>query len=173
MGGEKNSFKIARIAAAHGIRGEVKLSCFLENPDDIARYNPLFTKQGKPCSLRVTGHAKDHLIVAIDGISDRNAAEILRGTELYADAAKLPAPAENEYYVEDLIGLTAVLEDGKEVGKVTAIHNFGAGDILEIATLSGEELLLPFQAPFVGEIQNGRITVQWPEYIGNQAIEKQ
>ncbi len=163
----RDSFKIAHISAAHGLRGEVKLACTLENPDDIARYNPLKTKQGKSYNVRITGHTKDHLMVAIDGITDRNAAEALRGIELYAETSKLPPKSDDEYYIQDLIGLSATLEDGTEIGKVTAIHNYGAGDILEIKT-ANDELLLPFIAPFVGEIEGGKITIQLPEYMGEE-----
>ena len=162
-----DSFKIAHISAAHGLRGEVKLACTLENPDDIVRYNPLISKQGKIYNVRITGHTKDHLMVAIDGITDRNAAESLRGIELYADTAKLPPKSDDEYYIQDLVGLSAVLEDGTEIGRVTALHNYGAGDILEIKT-ADDELLLPFKAPFVGEITDGKIIVQLPEYMGEE-----
>lgn len=160
-------FKIAHITSAHGIRGEVKLACFLNNPNDITRYNPLTTKQGKAYTIRITGRAKDHLMAALDGITDRNAAELLRGTELFADSAKLPPKSENEYFVRDLIGLTAILKDGTTIGSVTALHNYGAGDIIEIKT-ENEEILLPFKAPFVGDIVEGKITVQLPEYVGEK-----
>lgn len=163
----RESFKIAHISAAHGIRGEVKLACFLENPDDITRYNPLVSKQGKSYNVRITGHTKDHLMVAIDGITDRNAAELLRGVELYGDSSKLPPASDDEYFVADLIGLTAMLENGSEIGKVTALHNYGAGDILEIKT-TDDELLLPFKLPFVGEIKDGKIIVTLPEYMGEE-----
>lgn len=160
-------FKIAQISAAHGIRGEVKLICFLENPADLARYNPLVTKQGKAVELTVTGTLKDHLIARINTVDDRNAAEMLRGTELYGERAKLPPKNEDEYYVQELVGLSAVLENGQTIGKVTAIHNYGAGDILEIAT-ADEEILLPFKAPFVGDISEGKIIVTLPEYIESE-----
>lgn len=165
-----NLFKIAHITAAHGIRGEVKLACFIENPDDIVRYAPLQTKQGKIFTFRITGHSKAHLIIAIDGITDRNEAEMLRGTELFADASKLPAKNAEEYFVHELIGLTARLADGRIIGNVTALYNYGAGDILAIDS-GDEEILLPFQPPFIGAITHDAITVQLPEYIdGEEAI---
>ena len=86
--------------------------------------------------------------------------------ELYAEAKKRAALAENEFYHQDLVGLSAVLENGEMVGKITAIHNFGAGDILEIRSASDEEILLPFAAPFVGDVSAEKIIVTLPEYVG-------
>lgn len=160
-------FRIARISAAHGIRGEVKLVCFLQNPGDITGYNPLTTAKGAAYNISITGTLKDALIARLEGINDRNAAESLRGVELYGDAAKLPATKNNEYYVDALIGLDAVLADGTKVGTVTGIENYGAGDIIAIDR-QGEELLLPFKEPFVGEISTKRIIITLPEYMGEE-----
>jgi 16S rRNA processing protein RimM len=162
-------FKIARITAAHGIRGEVKLLCFLEDPTTLARYNPFVTKQGKSISLTITGHVKELLIARIEGITDRNEAELLRGIELFTSSAKLPQKSESEYYHQELIGLSAVNDAGEKLGEVIAIHNFGAGDIIEIA-MPGGELMLPFKAPFVGEIhmEKGTLHVTLPEYTGEE-----
>jgi len=166
----KNStFKIAQITAAHGIRGEVKVVCFLENPDDLPRYNPLSTRQGKEYSLAVTGHVKGNIIARIEGIADRNEAELLRGLELYAPGSKLPKKSENEFYQQELIGLSAIDASGKAIGNVLAIHNFGAGDIIEISTSEGD-VMLPFKAPFVGEIdvKKGTMHITLPEYLGDE-----
>jgi len=167
-----SSFKIAQVAAAHGIRGEVKLVCFLDNPKDLPRYSPLITKQGKEYPFTITGHTNDHILLKLEGITDRNMAETLRGTEFFAEAAKRPALSENEYYHQDLIGLEAVLENGEAAGKIIAVHNFGAGDIIELSA-NGEEIMLPFKAPFVGDIKNGKITVTLPEYLGDEEEEQE
>lgn len=163
MSGAK-TFPIARIASAHGIRGEVKLDCFLQDPSRLATYFPLTDRKGKTYTLVVTGSAKGQLIARIEGVADRNAAETLRGVELLADATLLPESAEDEFYHHELIGLEAVLEDGTRIGTVVNIANFGAGDILEIKTAEGE-MMLPFCAPFAGAIQNGKITITLPEEI--------
>lgn len=159
-------FKIAAVSAAHGIRGEVKLACFLENPEDITRYLPLCDSRGTAYFLRITGQGgKNHLIAAIDGITDRNRAELLRGLELYAECAKRPPANDSEYYLQDLIGLPAVqASDGSPIGTVSAFHNYGAGELIEILCANGEELLLPFRAPFVGDIENGQISITLPHY---------
>lgn len=158
------SFKIAQVSAAHGLRGEVKLLCFLTTPKDIARYNPLHDSKGNAYRATVTGQIKELLIVQLDGIHDRTSAEKMRGLELFADATKLPAPEENQYYLHDLIGKTAMLDDGTRIGKVLAVHNFGAGDIVAIDH-DGEELLLPFRDPFVREVRDDEIVITLPEYI--------
>ncbi len=159
-----NLFKIAHITAAHGIRGEVRLACLLENPDDITRYSPLHTKAGKELQIEITGHQKDQLIVKIDGITDRNGAELLRGTELFADASKRPPTQPNQFYYDDVIGLPAILADGTKIGSVTAIHNFGAGDIIEIKT-ADDEIMLPFKSPYVTEVTKDAVRVVLPEYL--------
>lgn len=160
-------FKIAQVAAAHGIRGEVKLRCFLEDPSALKRYLPLSDKSGRGYQLIITGTQKDLLIVKIDGITDRNAAELLRGIELYADSVNLPPRNDGEYYVNQLIGLRAQREDGTAYGTITAIDNFGAGDILDIQKPDGTTEMLPFNDIFVGEVkpEDGYIVVFPPDYI--------
>ncbi len=167
-------FKIAEISAPHGIRGELKLICFLENCADLARYNPLRTASGNVYEAQISGYIKNQIIVKLSGVTDRNQADNLRGIELYAAVDKLPKLCENEFYHNDLIGLKATLENGREIGKIAAIHNFGAGDILEITTsddTADDELLLPFQSPFVGDINSERIIITLPQYLENSATE--
>lgn len=159
-------FKIAQVSTAHGVRGEVKLSCFLDDAGDIARYLPLSIKSGAPFSFKITGHLKGQLIVKPDGIDDRNAADALRGTELFADAAKRPEINANEFYYDQLIGLPARLADGTKIGTVTAVDNYGAGDIIQIKTAT-EELLLPLQAPYVNDISDDAVIITLPEYLGD------
>lgn len=162
-----STFKIAQITAAHGIRGEVKLRCFLENPSDITRYTPLTNKAGKLFTPTITGQQQETLIVRFAHVADRNAAELLRGVELYAPLAQLPAKKDDEFFGAELVGLKAILEDGSIYGTVIAMHNFGAGDIIEIQTMD-DAVMLPFKAPFVGKITGGKIEITLPDYIESE-----
>lgn len=138
---------VARIGAAHGVRGEVKLWSFTEDPSSVTAYGPLETKDGtQQFEIEAMRPAKDHFVARIAGVSDRNAAERLRNLELYIPRARLPKIDEQDtYYHADLIGLDVVTPEGVQIGTVHALHNFGAGDIIEIIPVgSGEPLMLPF-----------------------------
>ncbi|MEA3151290.1 MAG: rRNA processing protein RimM, partial [Gammaproteobacteria bacterium] len=136
---------VARIGAAHGVRGAVKLWPFTEDPLAVMDYGPLTTKDGaRQFEVTHARPAKDHLVATIKGVATREDAERLNGIELYIAREKLPATDEDEYYHADLIGLAAVNAANEPIGRVLAIHNFGAGDIIEIAPPSGPTLLLPF-----------------------------
>src|SRR6195256_6088778 len=136
---------VARIGAAHGVRGAVKLWTFTEDPLAVKRYGPLATKDGaRRFEVTQAREAKGHLVATLKGVATREEAERLNGIELYIARAKLPATDENEYYHADLIGLAAVNAANAPLGRVIAIHNFGAGDIIEIAPPSGSTMLLPF-----------------------------
>lgn len=146
---------VARIGAAHGVRGEVKLWSFTENPAAVASYGPLETEDGtRRFEIEALRPAKDHFVARIAGIADRTAAERLRNLELYIPRARLPKIEERDtYYHADLIGLDAVTPDGVQIGTVHALHNFGAGDIIEIMPVgSGEPLMLPFNDVTVPKI---------------------
>ena len=160
--------KVAVIMGAHGIKGEVKLLSFLENSDFFAKSPTLLDSVGKKhFPIKVTGNVKNAIIAKIDGVSDRNTAELLKGTELFAPMNALPPPDDGEFYHSQLIGLEARLENNEKIGIVTAIHNYGAGDIVEITMLSGEAEMLPLSEPWVGEINiaEGFITVTQAEYL--------
>src|SRR3954462_9602374 len=136
---------VTRIGTPHGLRGAVKLWTFTEDPFAVKRYGPLATKDGaRRFEVTHVRAAKDHLVATLKGIATREEAERLNGLELYVAREKLPATDADEYYHADLIGLAAVSAAGEPVGRVIAIHNFGAGDIIEIAPLNGTTMLLPF-----------------------------
>jgi 16S rRNA processing protein RimM len=159
---------VARIGAAHGVRGAVKLWTFTEDPFAVTRYGPLTTKDGaRSFEVAHVREAKDHLVATFKGIADRNAAERLNGIELYVAREKLPATDDDEYYHADLIGLAAETTGGAPLGKVIAIHNFGAGDIIEIAPASGATLLLPFSNEVVPtvDLAGGRVLIELPAEI--------
>lgn len=156
------------ISGAHGIKGEVKITSFTEDPGSIADFGPLTDKAGaqafKIRSARV--HKANVLIARLDGVTDRNGAEALKGAELFVARDLLPPPETDEFYYSDLIGLAAQTHDGAAFGRVAAVHNFGAGDLLEIALdASKKTVLLPFTKEAVPELDfpGGKLTVVPPE----------
>src|SRR3984957_11826149 len=159
---------VARIGAAHGVRGAVKLWTFTEDPLAVKHYGPLTTKDGaRQFEVATAREAKGHLVATLKGIATREDAERLNGVELYIAREKLPATSEDEYYHADLIGLAAVTAADEPLGRVIAIHNFGAGDIIEIAPSSGTTMLLPFTNAVVPtvDLANGRVVIALPEEI--------
>jgi 16S rRNA processing protein RimM len=146
--------RVARIGAAHGIRGEVKLWPFTEDPLAVASYGELETEDGaRRFEIEALRPGKDFLVARIAGVSDRDAAEKLTNLELFVPRDRLPEIEEADtYYHADLIGLAAVTADGVTLGTVTAIHNFGAGDIIEITPESGVPLMLSFTEAAVPKV---------------------
>lgn len=166
---------VARIGAAHGVRGAVRLWTFTEDPFAVRRYGPLLTKDGaRQFELIEARAAKGHLIATFRGVASREEAERLNGVELYARRDKLPATEKDEYYHADLVGLDAVTRVGERLGHVVALHNFGAGDIIEIAPVRGATMLLPFSSAVVPEIDlaGGRIVIEPPDEIEGEADEQ-
>ena len=165
---------VAKIGAAHGVRGEVRLWPFTEDPMAVLHYGPLSTKDGaRQFEVARARAAKDHLVATFKGVADRNEAERLNGIELYISRDALPATDEGEYYHADLIGLAAVDPQGAAIGTVTAIHNFGAGDIIEIAPNSGPSLLLPFTNAVVPtvDLAAGHVVVELPGEIEGEGLQ--
>ena len=161
---------VAQIGAAHGIRGEVRLRSFTEDPAAITSYGTLESEDGaRHFEIEALRPAKDHFVARLAGIVDRNAAEKLTNLKLYIPRDRLPPTEDaNTFYQSDLIGLAVVTKDGAAVGTVKAIHNFGAGDIIEIEpTDGGAPLMLPFTADAVPtvDIDGGRIVVAPPTLI--------
>jgi 16S rRNA processing protein RimM len=159
---------IARIGAAHGVRGAVKLWTFTEDPLAVMQYGALATKDGaRSFEVANAREAKGHLVATLKGIATREDAERLNGIELYVAREKLPATDDDEYYHADLIGLTAVNAANEPLGRVIAIHNFGAGDIIEIAPPHGATMLLPFTNAVVPSVDltAGRVVIELPAEI--------
>jgi 16S rRNA processing protein RimM len=159
---------VARIGAAHGVRGAVKLWTFTEDPLAVKRYGPLLTKDGaRQFEVTHAREAKGHLVATLKGVATREEAERLNGVELYIAREKLPATSEDEYYHADLIGLAAVTAANEPLGRVIAIHNFGAGDIIEIAPPHGATMLLPFTNAVVPvvDLGGGRLVIELPDEI--------
>src|ERR1700753_4395711 len=148
---------VARIGAAHGVRGAVKLWSFTEDPFAVTRYGPLSTKDGaRSFEVAHAREAKGFLVAMLKGVTTRNEAERLNGLELYVAREQLPATEDDEYYHADLIGLTAETTAGEPLGKVIAIHNFGAGDIIEIEPPAGTSIMLPFSNAVVPTVDLAR-----------------
>lgn len=145
---------VAQVGAAHGIQGEFRLNSHMDDPVSVLEYNPLLGADGKP-ALEITA-AREHkgaLIVRAKEAPDRTAAEKLNGLKLYIDRAELPEVDEDEYYITDLIGMAVVDVDGKPVGRVLNVDNFGAGDLLDIQPESGPSFYLLFTNDNVPEVR--------------------
>jgi 16S rRNA processing protein RimM len=159
---------VARIGAPHGVRGAVKLWTFTEDPLAVRHYGPLLTKDGaRQFEVTHIREAKGHLVATLKGIATREEAERLNGVELYVAREKLPDTSADEYYHADLIGLAAVDAAGEPLGRVIAIHNFGAGDIIEVAPPNGATMLLPFTNAVVPtvDLEGGRVVIELPDEI--------
>ena len=158
---------VGAIAGAFGVRGEVRLKSFTSQPDDIAAYGPLWSEDGK-CSftIRLTRPVTGGLGARLSGVETRDDADALRGVTLWVDREKLPSLPDDEFYHTDLIGLSVYDAGGVLIGKVRAIYDHGAGDILEIHGAGLKQtLLLPFTRAFVPtvDLAAGRIIADPPE----------
>jgi 16S rRNA processing protein RimM len=138
--------RVARIGAAHGIRGEVRLWPFTQDPMAVANYSPLQSEDGlRIFEIEALRPGKNFLVARIAGIADRGAAERLCNIDLFVPRERLPPIEEDDtFYHADLVCLTAVTAEGAALGHVTAVHNFGAGDIIEITPEAGAPLMLAF-----------------------------
>ena len=159
---------VARIGAPHGIRGAVKLWTFTEDPLAVMSYGQLKTKDGaRSFEVATAREAKDHLVATFKGVVSREDAERLNGVELYIPRDRLPETDDDEYYHADLIGLAAVDAAGSVIGRVIAIHDFGAGTIIEIAPPEGNTLMLPFTNAVVPtvDLKAGHVVIEMPGEI--------
>ena len=145
---------LGRIAGAHGIRGEVLVHTYTEAPESIGAYGALSDASGsRQLTIKVVRVTPKGVIARVAGVADRNAAEALKGIELYVDRARLPAAAEGESYHSDQVGMTACDAEARTIGRIIAVQNFGAGDLLEIRlTGSSKTELVPFRDAFVPEV---------------------
>jgi len=153
------------VTGPHGVGGAVRIKSFTARPEDVAAYGPLADEAGRrQLELHLLGAAKGVLIARLSGVDDRNGAEALRGLRLYLARSALPHPEPEEYYHADLIGLEAVLGDGTPLGRVRAVHDFGAGDTLEIERPGAPPAMVPFTRAIVPvvDIEAGRLVVAPP-----------
>jgi len=166
MGTPRDSVLVGVIVGVHGIKGEVKLKSFTSDPLNVGRYGPLQSSSGKQFEISKLKAAKDDFIASLKNVNDRNEAETLKGVELFVAREKLPKLKTHEAYAHDLMGLDVVLENGSKLGKLVAMPNYGAGDLLEVA-IDGkaETVLIPFTSAFVPQedFSTGRIVVNLPD----------
>jgi 16S rRNA processing protein RimM len=171
---------VAQFGAAHGIKGEVRLKAYTQDPMAVADYGPLIAADGRRFEIEAMRPAAgssspDMLVVRIKGVSDRNAAEALNRLELSVPKDALPPAEEGEYYHADLIGLRAETPSGTILGTVVAVPNYGAGDLLEIAPATGNTILVPFTDAVVPEVDiaEGRVVVDPPRGLLDEVDEEE
>lgn len=163
---EEKRICVGAITGAFGVAGEVRVKSFCARPEDIASYGPLSDEAGsRQFELRLTRPVKGGFAARVKGVRYRDEAEALRGTRLFVARSALPSLPDDEFYHSDLIGLEVVDTGGAPVGRVRAVQDFGAGDILEIARPGGGEAMLPFTRAVVPtvDLEAGRIVVDPPE----------
>ncbi|PZQ45680.1 MAG: 16S rRNA processing protein RimM [Micavibrio aeruginosavorus] len=159
---------IGEIATAHGIKGYVKVRPFVDDETLLER-DGVFTSEteNKTIKIKLKNALKGDFVAQVDGISDRNAAELLRGTQLYIDRDTLPDTDDGEYYIEDLKGLRVIDKDGSTIGDVISVENFGASDLLDIKPVSGASFYIPFTDDTIIDVdfESGVVTVEMPEIL--------
>lgn len=153
---------LAAVAGAHGVKGELRLKLFADGVESLARHSRLYVG-GRELALKDVKDGGKTAIARFEGISDRTAAEALRGELVEVDRDSLPPLEEGEYYHSDLIGLACVDGDGMDLGTVVAVENFGAGDLLEVAREGGKRSLIPFRDP-IARLDGNRIVLD-PEFL--------
>lgn len=155
---DDNCICVGAITGAFGVKGEARIKSFCANPRDIAEYAPLTSDNGRSFDLKITRSVKEGFAVELSGVPTREDAEALKGTRLYAPRDRLPQLPDDEYYHADLVGLLVVDTGGVELGRVRAVHDFGAGDVLDI--VGGKKpIMLPFTLKAVPtvDLSTGRI----------------
>ncbi|MEI7790039.1 MAG: ribosome maturation factor RimM [Alphaproteobacteria bacterium] len=157
---------LAAVMGAQGLKGEVKAKIFTAAPDALPRYGKLHARDGRTFTITAFRPSKQgEAVIAFAEVKDRNTAEALKGTELFVSRDALPEPDEDEFYHADLVGLEARDSEGRVIGKVVAVHNFGASDVIELARDDGDSVHLAFTRETVPviEIAEGYIVVAVPE----------
>lgn len=161
------------VIGAQGLRGDVRVKTFAAAPGRLHAYGSLHTNDGRRFEIADMRAIRDDVVsVRFKNVESRRAAESLKGTELYVSRAALPATDANEFYHVDLIGLRAEDSEGRLIGEVRAIHNFGAGDVIEIARGDGDTVLLPFTRESVPAIDLDARRIVISEPVDDSAIEK-
>ena len=166
MSDSQDRVLLGEIGAAQGLKGEVRIRSYTQDPAAIAGYGVLEDERGRSIEIEQIRVTPKALIARIKGVTTREGAEALTHTKLYIDRARLPPREEDEWYHSDLIGLAAFRQDGDALGAVVAVHNFGAGDLIEIAPAGGgATVLVPFTRDTVPEVdvEGGRLTLDPPD----------
>ena len=160
-GGERR-IALAAVAGAHGVKGELRLKLFSDSVESLSRHQKLYIEgvERRLLSIRDSGKMA---VARFEGIADRSAAEALRGSLVEVDRSALPPLEEGEYYHADLIGLSVVDSKGTAVGTVTAVENYGAGDLLEIEAADGKRSLIPYREA-IADLVDGLIVIE-PDFL--------
>jgi len=141
------------VGAAHGVRGEVRIKTYTADPLALADYGPLVDETGRRFEIAAIRPAKDVVVARLKGVTSREAAELLTGVRLHVERSRLPAPDdEDEFLQADLVGCSVIGPDGVALGIVTAVANYGAGDLVDIETPDGRSVLMPFTKVFAPRI---------------------
>lgn len=163
--------RVGRVAGAFGVRGEIRISSFTEEPLALVKYGALLDGKGAVILTLTGGRAvKDGIIARAKEVATKEQADALRGLFLHVDRASLPEPEEDEFYLTDLIGLAAVAPDGTALGKVRAVQDFGAGDLLEIQPAAGNSWYAPFTRVVVPEVDiaGGKVVIDRPAEVSER-----
>ena len=161
----KDHVCLGAVTGAYGVRGEVRVKSFCAEPSAIGDYGPLTGDDGRTYHVTVTRPVKGGYAARLSGVPGKDAADALRGTRLWAPRAALPQLPDDEFYHSDLIGLSAVDTGGAELGRVHAVHDHGAGDLLELRPKGAAPVLVPFTRAVVPTVDlgAGRIVVDPPD----------
>lgn len=165
------------VIGAHGVRGWLRVKSFTDQPEHITGLSGLQDRSGGPVRLRLKNDGKKGaVIVEMAGVSDRSAAERLKGHEFFVPRSALPETQDDEYYHADLLGLSVETLDGVAVGQVTAVNNYGAGDVIDIVTGDRQTVVLPFNREIVPDVDlvNRRLIIDPPDgFLGNDTTAHQ
>ncbi|HLZ65476.1 MAG TPA: ribosome maturation factor RimM [Aliidongia sp.] len=156
---------IGVITGAQGIRGAVRIKSFTADPLDIDAYGPVSDEAGtRVFELKSVGQSKGVVVATLAGVTDRNAAEALKGLRLFVDRDRLPPAEDEEYYHADLLGLAAELIGGEPLGRITAVYDFGAGDAIEVTQTDGSVVMVPFTKAAVPtvDLAGGKVVIDPP-----------
>jgi 16S rRNA processing protein RimM len=148
----KDLVELGKIVAAQGIKGQVRIDSYTDFPEDIVKYGKLRDKDGREYNIKITGTKNRQIIAFIDGVSDRTGAEKLAGISLYVNRSDMPEPEKGQYYFHDLEGLVIRNLSGTEIGKIVAVHNFGAGSVIEWVKEDGSTEMTLFKPEFFPEV---------------------
>ena len=157
---------VGRVAGAFGVKGEVRVTAYTAEPKALLGYRDLLRQDGSPGITLLSGRAqKGDLVARAKEVATKEEADALRGLLLHVPREALPEPDEDEYYLTDLIGMAAVTPEGQTLGRIKAVQDFGAGDILEIDPgRGGQTWYLPFTRECVPEVDiaGAKVTVVRP-----------
>lgn len=162
---------LGEISGVHGIRGDLLVRTYTETPEAIASYGSLTDAAGaKTFSLKIVRVTDKGVVARVAGISDRTAAEALRGTKLFIARHQLPETETSEFYHSDLIGLKALAEDGTAMGEIVSVQNFGAGDLLELKPIEGTSEFIPFEDQWVPKVDllSRTVVIRRPPSTGDE-----